>query len=869
MRFFGLILICIASWAPCQDEKPSAQAPPFKSGDFLNALTPRSIGPTSMGGRIASIAVYEREPRIFYVASASGGLFKTENGGVTLRPVFDREGTVSLGSVAVSQRDPNVVWVGTGEGKVRNSVGWGDGVYRSADGGKTWVHLGLKDTKHISKVVLHPDDPNVAWVAAQGHVWGTNEERGVYKTIDGGKSWKRVLSIDEKTGFCDLAIDPKNPNTLLAASWERLRTAYSFSTGGQGSGLWKSTDGGQKWRRITKGLPEGPIGRIGIGYFRANPKVVLLTLERPPLGPIDALAGTEVSGGVFRSEDGGDSWKRTTLLNPRPFYFSTPVCDPTDPNRAYVLGVDMHQSDDGGRSFRAMNVPIHPDHHAMWINPRDSYHMLVGNDGGLYESRDRGATWSMLNGMAIGQYYAVAYDMRKPYYVYGGLQDNGQWTGPTQTIRGGVRAEDFYSLGGGDGFYVMPDPSDWATVYWESQGGSLNRLNQKTGDNVSIVPRPPQGERYRFNWSSPLFISPHNSSTLYFGGNRLFKSVDRGNNWKPVSPDLTTNDPAKTRPPSGSLSPESTGAETHCTIITISESPRKQGLLYVGTDDGLVHVSRDDGLTWTDITPPVSVLPKNTWCNRVVAGRFEDGTVYATFDGHRNDDYKAYAFKSEDFGKTWKLLTKGLPENECCYVIREGLRNPDLLLLGTEMSLWVSLDQGESWLRYRAGDFPTVAVHDIAIHPREMDAILATHGRSLWTIPISPLEQLTAANLQKDAFLCRPTTAYLLGRMRSSSWSSRAGFVARNTQPSATFYYYLKSDAKKDPTIEVTDAGGRPVFSRSGSRKAGLQSVSWNLQGGMFSSRVAPGDYRVTLKVDEESHTTSLKVEDLTDELQR
>ncbi len=817
------------------------------TGSFFDAIKPRALGPTTMGGRIMDLAVYEKEPRIFYVATASGGLWKTENAGITLSPVFERETSIALGAVTVSQSDPNLVWIGTGERDSRNSTSWGDGVYKSTDGGKTWTNMGLKDSKQISRIVIDPRNNDVVYVAALGHLWGANEERGVYKTDDGGKTWKKILDGGDKVGAVDLQMDPKNPNTLLCAMWARLRFPYNFISGGPGSGLFKTTNGGKSWKQITKGLPEGPTGRIGISYFRKDPKIVVATVENK-------------DGGTFRSEDGGESWTKVNSLNPRPFYFSMPRQDPNDVNRIYLGAVSLHYTDDAGKTFRTMPYAVHPDHHAMWIDPNDSNHFIVGNDGGVSQTRDRGKSVEHLDFMPVGQFYAVAFDNRKPYYVYGGLQDNGSWGGPTQTSRGGVAFYDWYGVGGGDGFHVQCDPNDWRTLYTESQGGAVQRINQETGETRSIRPRGDANERLRFNWSTPIFLSPHNSKTVYIGSNRLFKSVDQGDHWKAVSPDLTTNDPAKQKPGQGSVTPENTGAEVYCTIITISESPLKQGVLYVGTDDGLVWMSQNDGESWTNVTPNIPDLPKFTWCSRVTASKYAEGRVYATFDGHRNDDYNPYVYVSEDYGKTWAKLSNGLPVNHVCYVIKEGQQNGDLLILGTEMGMYFSLDRGQNWVRYNSNGFPNVRTDDVTIHPRDQDLIVATHGRSLWIMPISGLEQMTKDNMDKEAFLCAPAPTYLLGRVAQPDWDGNRVFVSPNTQPSATIFYYLKTAQTGDVKISISDVVGNQLAELDGSKNAGLNSVVWNVRG---RTRVRGGDYRVTLKVGGKEYVQPLRIEDL------
>jgi photosystem II stability/assembly factor-like uncharacterized protein len=826
---------------------------------FAN-MTARSIGPVNMGGRIMDISVYEKDPRIFFVASASGGVFKTENDGLTFTPIFDKEGSISMGAVAVCQSNPDILWIGTGEQSSRNSAAWGDGAYKSIDGGKTWAHMGLTETMHISKVYIDPKNPDHVLVGALGRLWGPNKERGLYRTTDGGKTWTTVLDVDENSGIIDLAVDPKNPRNMLCATWQRLRKPYDMVSGGPGSGLWKSTDGGDHWRKITKGIPNQTLGRIGLSYFHDNPKIVIASIEhgllpgeKKPSGRSDI---TDTGGGIYQSTDGGESWKRVTNRNPRPFYFSMPRQDPKDVNTFYMPGVDLNVTSDLGKTFKTIAGRVHSDYHAFWINPQDHDQILIGCDGGIYESRDMGKTWQMKNTLAIGQFYAVAYDMRKPYWVYGGLQDNGSWGIPTQTTHNGVAFFDAISVGGGDGFHVQVDPDDWGTVYSESQGGAVSRTDVRTGGSRFIRPRE---ANLRFNWSTPIELSPWSSKTVYVGSNKLFRSSNRGDNWDAISPDLTTNDPEKMKAGDLSVSPERTGAENYCTIISISESPRRQGLIYVGTDDGLVQKTEDAGKTWVNLTANIPGVPANTWCSRVIASKWVDGRVYALFDGHRSNDFKPYAFVSEDFGKTWNSLAAGLPDFDCLYVIREGEKNQDLLYLGSEKSLRFSLDRGATWTRFRQ-NFPTVAVHDLKVHPRELDLIIATHGRSLWTLDVSALEGMSKGTLSQDVAIFKPQNVYFLGRGAGNWFGGDGVFTSGNSQPGTKITYYLKQPVSGEVTLTVGDAGDISTTDLETTNKAGLNIVSWN--GRIDGRNVAPGDYRVVLTAGGKSYVTSVHVED-------
>lgn len=833
----------------------------FAQDNILSNLQARNVGPSTMGGRIADIAVYEKEPRIFFVASAAGGLWKTENGGITIAPVWDKGSTVSLGAVAVSQKDPNLVWIGTGEQNGRNSVSYGDGVSKSTDGGKTWVHMGLNRTAHIAQVIIDPQDDNIVYVAACGRLWGRNPERGIFKTTDGGKTWEHILKIDDKTGVNDLVMHPKDNKTMLAGAYDRLRFPWNYISGGPGSALYKTTDAGKTWRKITKGIPEGMIGRIGLDYHRADPNKVIGQFEVAVMNA-DGTRQTN-NNGVFLSEDGGESWTKVNNRNNRPFYYSIPRYDPVDPNRIYIPDVQIQFSDDKGKTLRNWPTSVHVDHHAMWINPADNKHIIIGEDGGVAQTRDRGATWEHFNNMAIGQFYAVAFDMRKPYWVYGGLQDNGSWGGPTQTSRGSIGYWDWYYLRGGDGFYVRVDPDDWRTIYSESQGGAAGRTDLVTGQGLSMRPQPPQGETYRFNWNTPIELSPHNSKIVYMGGNRLFRSMNRGEGMTAISPDLTTNNPDRLRVGNGSATPENTGAERFCTIVTVAESPLKPGILWVGTDDGNVQISQDAGNSWENVAGNISGAPKEGWVTRVQPSRHAAGRCYVTYGNWRVDDNKTYVYQTDDYGKTWKSINGNLPLEEPCHVIREGINNPNLLYLGTEFGIWVTLDRGESWSKLRS-NFPTVPVHDLQIHPRELDLVIGTHGRSIWTLNVSALEELTIGNRDKALHLAKPQNVYILNRPTSSmGYDGDRGWTAPNTQPGTDICYHLKADGEGRAEITVQDAAGTDIATLNGDAKAGLNVVRWRLQ----NRRLPTGDYRVTVKVGEVTETSTVRIEDISEEM--
>ncbi len=778
----------------------------------LKNLEFREIGPAIMGGRIDDFAVVESDPDIVYVGVASGGVWKTTNGGTTWEPIFDKEAVSTIGDVTLAPSDPSIIWVGTGEPNNRQSSSWGAGVYKSTDAGKTWTNVGLADSQHIGRIAIHPTNPNIVYVAALGHLWGANKERGVYKTTDGGKTWTQSLFINEDTGAVDIAMDPQSPDTLYAAAYERRRTAFGFDGGGPDGGLYKTTDGGATWKKLTKGLPYaegGDVGRIGVSIFRHNPNVVYAIIQH-------------AKGGIFRSEDKGETWTKMGDTNPRPSYYSQIVVDPNNDLRIWVLGAPMYYSEDGGKTFVTNRVSrIHGDFHAMWINPHDSNHMIVGSDGGIHWSHDGGRTWEFVNAVPLGQFYEVGYDMRKPYWICGGLQDNGSWCGPSATLfQAGITNDEWFRVGGGDGFYAQVDPTDAATVYVESQDGNLLRRDLRTNEARVIRPEPKEGEpRYRFQWNTPVAISAHDHNTIYYGGNFLFKSTDRGDTWTKLSGDLTTGADRAKLPILGKVPDQNTlsrndGVENYPCITTISESPLTTAVLWVGTDDGNLQVTRDGGQTWKNVADRVPGVPKGTYVSRVVASRYAGGGAYVTFDGHRSNDFNAYAFLTTDYGETWKAISGGLSAQDgTAHVIREHPRNPNLLFLGTEFGAFVSFNRGANWVSLKT-NLPTVPVDDIAIHPRENDLILGTHGRSIWILDdITPLEKLDSKALNSDLYLfdIRPATAWrVYGNKGNTGFKF---FIAHNPPYGALVDYYLKSKpGEKEPVrITILDKDGKEV----------------------------------------------------------
>jgi photosystem II stability/assembly factor-like uncharacterized protein len=820
-----------------------------------------------MGGRVVDLAVVESRQATFYVATASGGLWKTTNNGTTWAPVFEREVTVSLGAVAVAPSNPEIVWVGTGEANSRNSVSWGDGVYKSTDGGKSWQNAGLRDTQHIGRVVIHPTNPEIVYVAALGHVWGPNKERGLYKTADGGKTWKQVKFLDAQTGFIDLLMDPSDPETLYAAAYRVRRDGFSGGNPaeqfGPLAGLYKTTDGGATWVRLSKGLPQRPVGRCGLAVCRGKPRVLYAVVQtdrtllqrETEWGQPARTNADPATGGVFLSDDRGETWVKVNDLCPRPFYFSQVRVDPDNEDRIYVLGVTLHASTDGGKTFRDKDAApgVHSDLHAMWIDPKDSAHILVGSDGGPYLTYDRGQNWEHFKNLPIGQFYAVAVDMSRPYWVYGGLQDNGSWGGPSATRSvDGVSAAHWFRVLSMDGFHCQVDPGDSNIVYAEGQYGELRRVNVGTGEAVAIRPRPPKGEPdYRFNWSTPILLSPHNAGTVYYGGNALFRSRDRGDHWELASPDLT-------------LGPRGRSPDYGHTITTVAESPVRAGVLWVGTDDGRLHVSRNDGRDWDDVSANVPGVARERHVSRVIASHFAEGTAYVAIDRHRNDDRRPYLFRTTDYGATWKPLADDLPDGGPVYVVRESSRNADLLLAGTEFGLFVSLDRGRHWQKY-AG-LPTVAVHDLAIHPRDRELVIGTHGRGLYVMDLAPLEQATARALAAPAHLFDVRSARLYQYRGTRGLGGAKVYEAPNPPFGAALYYHLATASDVPVRLVIRDARGGTVTELKGAMEAGLHRVVWPLraaptEGSREGALVSPGEYVAELRQGERVLTRRFRVE--------
>src|SRR5579872_1551217 len=801
----------------------------------LKNLKFRNIGPATMGGRVDDLAIVEADPRIMYVGTAAGGIFKTVNGGISWQAVFDDQSNPSIGDLALAPSNPAIIYAGTGEANNRQSSSWGNGVYKSMDAGATWTNLGLKETHHIGRVVVHPTDPNTVYVAALGDLWGPNKERGVYKSTDGGATWTQTLFINEDTGVSDVAIDWQSPNILYAAAYERRRTVFGYNGGGPGSGLYRSTDGGSHWTKLQGGLPTtGDVGRCAIDIYRKNTNIVYAEFEH----------GTR--GGIYRSDDKGMHWTRMSDTDPRPSYFSQIRVDPNNELKIWLGGVNIYMSEDGAKTFVQNRFEsVHSDVHAIWIDPADSDHLVIGNDGGVWVTYDSGRHWRHINNIAIGQFYEVAFDYQKPYHVCGGLQDNYSWCGPaSSTQQLGIGNEDWITVQGGDGFYNRIDPSDPNIIYAESQDGNLSRRDLRTSESKSIRPQEEndQAPRYRFQWNSPLMISPHDPKTIYYGGNHLFKSTDRGDTWEVLGEDLTTGAERDKQKSLGKAIDKDTlsrhdGVQAWPCITAIAESPVKAGVLWAGTDDGNLQMSKDGGKTWTNTVSHIQGLPKGGYVSRIEPSHKDAGTAYVTFDDHRNSDYGIYIYRTTNYGDSFSKLTNGIPPDAgTVHVIREDPVNADLLFAGTEFGLFLTFDRGANWHQLKNG-LPTVPVFDIQVHPREHDLILATHGRSIWIMDnISAIEQLNNSVLTTDLklFDTRPGIEWKMANYRGFVGSSN--FLAPNAPNGLVLDFFAKTAGPV--RVTVTDKDGKEIRHINGRAQAGvINRVTWDLR---YDSPVPP-----------------------------
>ena len=824
MRRFVLSVLAFALPLPL-----IAQAP---DSILARGFVFRGIGPALMGGRISEIAVAEkgRVGSVIYIAAATGGVWRSTNAGVSWTSLFDSVRAPSIGAVAVAPSNPDVVWVGTGEPQNMRSSSWGNGVYKSTDGGRTWSAPMLPKSQHIGRIVIDPRDPNVVYVAAVGPLWAPGGERGLYKTSDGGRTWTNTKEIGPFTGFTEVVMDPLNPDVLYAASYQRERRSYSFLPAGTETAIWKTTDGARTWMKLTNGLPTGELGRIGLSVCQSRPNTLYAVIH--------ARGNT---GGTYRSDDAGATWRQTNNVNSTAWFYGQIRCDPSDPDHVVRLAPSSQQSWDGGRTYVGFaTAGTHADHHALWINPNAPEQMILGTDGGLYLSWDRGQTWDHVENIPLAQFYAISVDDARPYYnVYGGLQDNAAWGAPNQTrTTFGTSNAHWSRFVGGDGFYSVADPTDHNFVYSESQNGVISRYDARTGQAKNIRPVARPGETHRYNWSAPILPSRHVPRQLYFAANYLFRSNDRGDSWQTISPDLTRAIdrnilPMRGAPVDSNALGRHEGTAEFGNISTLDESPMRAGLLATGSDDGVVAVSRDGGQTWTR-TENFPTVPETTYVSRVAFSRFNEGTLYATLDGHRSNDFRPYVLKSTDYGRTWRPITGNLPGDGSVQVVREHHRQANLLFAGTEYGVYFTLDGGANWTRLGSG-IPTVPVHDIAIQERENDLVVGTHGRGVFIIDdLTPLEQLARAKSSAVAHLFPVQDAMLLlpDGSRSSGMGS-SGYTGQNPAPGPVITYLVNSiPSDATPKLEVVDGAGTVVRQLTVNRTPGLYRTTWDMRAG-------------------------------------
>jgi photosystem II stability/assembly factor-like uncharacterized protein len=851
----------------------------------MAALRWRQVGPANMSGRVADVEGIPSPSKTFFVAAAAGGIWKTSNNGVTFRPVFDDQRVVSMGDLAIAPSDTMQVWAGSGEPNSRNSISPGGGVYKSTDGGLTWKLMGLERTQAIGRIVVHPTNPSIVYVAALGAIWNANRERGLYKTTDGGATWELVKFVSDKAGFVDVTLDPSNPDVVWAASWERVRGPYFLRSGGPGSALWKSSDAGRTWAEVKGGgYPESVKGRISIAIAPSNARVMYSMVEADtmPNASRDKKAAQTRPSGLYRSEDGGATWTKVSSDNVRPFYYSQVRVHPANPDRVYWSSTPVKVSSDGGKTAMNATAGIHVDHHAMWIDPKDPDRMIVGNDGGIGITYDQGGSYIFPNTFAIGQPYNVSYDMAVPYRVCTGLQDNGSWCGPSRRRSGVITNAMWFVVGGGDGFVTQQDPTDPNIVYSESQGGNIGRVTVATGERTGLTkpnwrtayqrwedslivargdttrPETPAIRRrmsdlrarqradsialdLRWNWNTPYFISPHSNTTLYMGASRVMKSTKRGDEMFPISPDLSYADTMKIRVSTrttGGITPDATGAETYGTIVSLAESPIRAGILFAGTDDGRVWTSRNDGGSWEEHTKNVPGLPPNAYVSEIEPSPHDSLTWFITFDHHRTGDFTPYVYVTRDFGRTFTSIAANLPTGgpDFVHVIRQDLVNPNLLFVGTDVGVFVSGNGGQSWQKFMSG-LPTVPVNDLKIHPRDKELIAATHGRAIWIVDIAPLQQLNATVAAADVHLFEPRTAFqwadppVEGQGPGGASTGHQWFAVGVPTYGAEIAYRLTTRSTAPARIVVQDVAGDTLRTFTGSSTPGLYKVVWDFRG--------------------------------------
>ena len=770
------------------------------SMELLKNKTPRNIGPGGMSGRVTSIDVVHSNPDIMFSGTASGGLWKSTSGGIKWTPIFENEATASIGAIAIQQSNPSVIWVGTGEGNPRNSLNGGYGIYKSLDGGKNWLLMGLEKTRHIHRVIIHPTNPDIVYAAAIGSPWGEHKERGVYKTINGGETWTKILYTNPKSGAADLVMDPQNPNKLVAAMWEHKRDPWFFSSGGEGSGMYITYDGGETWKQKTseEGLPDGELGRIGIAIAQNKPEIIYALIEAK-------------KNGLYKSMDGGDTWKLVSEnmdeIGNRPFYYAEIYVDPQNENRLFSIFTYVNVSEDGGKSFNQLmpaygvSNGIHPDHHAWWIHPTNGNFMVDGNDGGMNITKDGGSTWRFIGNLPVAQFYHINVDNEIPYNVYGGMQDNGSWKGPAYIWRSqGIRNSYWQEISFGDGFDVIPDKDDSRYGWTMSQQGFVSRYDWKTGNNYSVRPTHPEPEiNLRFNWNAAINIDPNENNTIYFGSQFVHKSTDKGETWSIISSDLTTNNPEKlNQHNSGGLTMDATGAENHCTILVIEPSEVETDMLWVGTDDGRIHYTQNGGQDWTEVTKNIKGLPKGSWIPQIKASKSVKGEALLVANDYRRFNFTPYVYRTNNYGKTWDRIVDGSDVTSYALSIIEDPEEPNLLFLGTDDGLYISIDKGDKWTKWTKG-FPTVSVKDLIIHPREHDLIIGTFGRAAWVLDdIRPLRAIAKNKdiLKEKIHLFTPPTAYQAAYQQptGSRFGGDALFNGENRGGGAKFSFYLNRE---------------------------------------------------------------------------
>ncbi|MBO6522481.1 MAG: hypothetical protein JJ971_01525 [Balneolaceae bacterium] len=858
--------------------------------DLMKGIEPRNIGPAGMSGRITAIDVVEMNPDIMYVGSASGGIWKSESGGIAWEPIFDDYEAASIGAIDIYQKSPSIIWVGTGEGNPRNSASAGAGVYKSLDGGRSWELMGLEGTRNIHRVIIHPDDPNTVYVGAQGNAWADTEDRGVYKTIDGGKTWEKILYTNTRTGIADLVMDPINPNKMFAAMWEYRRWPWFFESGGEGSGLYMTVDGGENWKELTSedGLPEGELGKIGVAIAPNKPNVVYALVESK-------------KNAIYRSDDGGYTWElRQTVeddpqVGNRPFYYHEIYVDPFNENRVYSIYTFISKSEDGARSFESLYPYynwVHPDHHAFWLSKTSPGFMIDGNDGGLNITFDGGDTWRFIENIPVGQFYHVNVDMEIPYNVYGGMQDNGSWEGPAYVWRaGGIRNAYWDELFFGDGFDVLIDPSDSRYAYAMSQQGNIGRVDRETGSARFVRPTHPDGENLRFNWNAALNFDPFDEETIYFGSQYVHKSTDRGETWAIISPDLTTNDTTKQKQyESGGLTMDATGAENYTTILAIEPSPVEEGVIWAGTDDGKVQITRDGGETWNDVSGNLRGVPEGSYVAQVKASKFNAGEAIAVINDYRRGNWTPYVMHTTDYGRRWRNIVQDKGLNGYALSFVQDLEEPNLMFVGTELGLYVTIDGGSSWTKW-TNEYPTVSTYDMVIHPREHDLVIGTFGRSFWVMDdIRPLRELAAngADELEKAIKAFPSPDAYLAEWRQAMGSrfTADGFFMGDNRPNGAMLTYSvnvpepeEGEEKKEEKvkIEVFDASGEKIRTleetpdhnginrtRWGLDRKGVRNPSRNATRPEASepggADVLPGTYKVKFTYMESSDSTMVTV---------